>query len=124
MLRARAASPALSRTILAFGLCLLAIVFAVEAKTAWFGPALGVGSDIQAAKALPADMPKVIEHGIPVPDPIHPQVPFALLTALVAEQLTGTATPTRNLAPAVDFAVSEAAYFSPAIFFRPPPSLS
>ena len=110
------------RTTFAFGLCLLAFVFAVEAKTAWYGPAAGPGSAVRAAKALPADMPRVIEHGIPVPDPIHPQMPFALLAALSMLSLPMDR-PLRNAASRGDFRFFPAA-ISPQVFFRPPPALS
>jgi hypothetical protein len=119
-----AASPAIHRIILACGLCLLAVIFAMEAKTAWFGPTIGPGSAVRAAKALPADMPRLIEHGIPVPDPIHPQIPFALLTTLAVDQANAADVPARSIASRRQSAVSLAAYFSPQIFFRPPPLLS
>jgi hypothetical protein len=71
---------------------------------------------------MPADMPRLIEHGVPVPDPIHPQVPFALLAVFTA------------LPPAIDQHVREQAShprprpflsrFSVQLFFRPPPSVS
>ncbi|HUA93844.1 MAG TPA: hypothetical protein VL991_14820 [Terracidiphilus sp.] len=107
------------RVALAVGLCLLAIAFAVEAKTAWFGPLTGPGSDVQAAKALPADMPRLIEHGIPVPDPVHPAIPFALITTVAIA--SPFAAPAANEALDNDAPVSLAAYFFPSVFFRPPP---
>lgn len=102
-------------------LCLLAFTFAVEAKTAWYGPISGPGSAVRASKAMPTDAPRVIDHGIPVPDPIHPQVPFLLLAAfsilsLAAEVPMGRegAHSRARVSPAV---------FSPQLFFRPPPVL-
>lgn len=117
-----AASPAIYSIALACGLCLLAIVFALEAKTAWYGPAVGPGSAVRAAKALPADMPRVIEHGVPVPDPIHPNIPFAVLAAGVMEQSADV--PARREIVRSHFPVSRSSYFSPPVFFRPPPALS
>jgi hypothetical protein len=122
MLGNSAASPAIHRIALAFGLCLLAFVFAVEAKTAWYGPLMGPGSEVRAAKAMPADMPRVIEHGIPTPDPIHPNIPFAILTALPVERPARI--PAWSEILRSHTLVSRAAYFSPPIFFRPPPVLS
>jgi hypothetical protein len=119
-----AALAARCRVALACGLCLLAVVFAVEAKTAWFGPAVGPGSAVRAAKALPADMPRVIEHGVPVPDPIHPHIPFAMLRAFCATPLSGADVPAQEWFAHRYVPVSLAAYFSPQIFFRPPPVLS
>lgn len=107
------------RVTLACGLCLLAVVFAVEAKTAWFGPMTGPGSAVRAAKALPADMPRVIEHGVPAPDLVHPAIPFALIATLAAAW--PFVAPARNEVRRTDLTVSLAAYFFPLIFFRPPP---
>ena len=118
------ASKALWRNALAFGLCLLAFIFAVEAKTAWYGPMDGPGSVVRAAKALPASTPKVIEHGVPVPDPIHPGHTFARLALLEAKQPAAAKWPGRNDRSSATFQVSASAYFSPQFFFRPPPSLS
>jgi hypothetical protein len=123
MLRRTTASTAFWRTALTFGLCLLAFVFAVEAKTAWYGPAAGPGSAVRAAKALPADMPRVIGHGIPVPDPIHPQIPFALVASLAVLR-SAADKPHCDEARRDDLQPSHAACFSPQQFFRPPPVLS
>jgi hypothetical protein len=117
-----AASTAKLRIALACILCVLAIAFAVEAKTAWFGPLTDPGSEVQAAKALPADMPRLIEHGFPVPDPVHPAIPFALIATL-AVALPFLA-PARNDVSRNEPPVSLAAYFFPLIFFRPPPVYS
>ncbi|HEY1768157.1 MAG TPA: hypothetical protein VGG26_10895 [Terracidiphilus sp.] len=116
------ASTAPFRIALACGLCLLAVVFSLEAKTAWYGPALGAGSAVRAAKALPADMLRAVEHGVPVPDPIHPALAFAVLTAFLSIRLADAPVCgelVRNLP-----SVARAAFFSPFIFFRPPPARS
>jgi hypothetical protein len=122
MARRFAASTRFWRTALTCGLCMLAFAFAVEAKTAWYGPALGPGSAVRASKAMPADLPRVIDHGIPVPDPIHPQVPFAML-AVLAILLATVNIPLRHDAAHHRSWISLAA-FSPQVFFRPPPVLS
>jgi hypothetical protein len=114
-----AASPAPYRIALACGLCLLAVIFSLEAKTAWYGPAAGLGSDVRAAKALPADMVRVVEHGVPVPDPIHPGLAFAVLTAVLAIRLTDV--PAFGELVHHPPPVARAAFFSPFLFFRPPP---
>jgi hypothetical protein len=109
------------RILLACGLCLLAILFAVEAKTAWFGPVVGPGSAVRAAKALPADMPKLIEQGILVADPVHPQIPFALLTvAMIVLETNALIRAFRDVRRDYPSAFS-APCFSPHLFFRPPP---
>ncbi len=117
-----AASLSFRRVPLAFGLCLLAFFFAVEAKTAWYGPVAGEGSNIRAAKALPVVTPKVVEHGVPTPDPAHPHLAFAALPAVAPVWVAGARAPlgggiVRNHLPLVT-----AAYFSPYNFFRPPPA--
>jgi hypothetical protein len=122
MLRGTTASTSFWRTLLTCGLCLLAFAFAVEAKTAWYGPAAGPGSAVRASKAMRADAPQVIEHGIPAPDPIHPQTSFTLL-AVFATLLLTTETPTGREGARTRFRLTLAT-FSPQVFFRPPPFLS
>lgn len=53
------------RDTLALGLCLLAALFALEAKIAWYGPTAGPEVDISRRKALPADLPSVVSHQSP-----------------------------------------------------------
>jgi len=72
------------RTPLALGLCLLAFLFAIEAKAAWYGPPVGFGSSVRAAKAQPVAGPEVVEHGVPAPDPAHPHTLFAALPLISA----------------------------------------
>jgi hypothetical protein len=107
--------------MMALGLCLLAFMFAVEAKTALYIPADGPGSVIRAAKALPAEMPVVVSHGAPESGFPHTSLP---LLAVVAIFCVGTAGAVQQRALSVgQVRVSAAAYFSPVHFFRPPPSL-
>lgn len=115
-----AAFSARSRTLLAISLCVLALAFAMEAKTAWYGPA-GQESGISSAKALPIDSPKLVQHGVSAPAPVHSEIAFALLTILAAswsmspEFSLGRPTLRRGTL------VSSADYFSPPSFLRPPP---
>jgi len=108
------------RTALALVLCLLAFAFAMEAKLACYSPDGGPGSDIAAAKARPADLPEVVAHGVPAPDPVDARTLFFVLVALTtaslwkAEALRG-----RNIALPCQ-SVSSAAFFSSNLFFRPP----
>ncbi len=122
MAGSRSASPTPYRVALTCVLCLLAVIFAVEAKTAWYGPIVGLGSDVRAAKALPADMPRIVEHGVPVPDPIHPGLSFIALATLPTNWLAEM--PARNATLRDPLPLARAAFFSPSIFFRPPPALS
>ena len=109
------------RTALALGLCLLSFGFAVEAKTAWYSAAGGSGSEIASAKARPADLPEVVVHGIPAPDPVHPQVFFVFLAELTAASLWKANVLSGRKFVQSDLAISSVAYFSSNLFFRPPP---
>ena len=113
-------SPVLRRTPLAICLCLLAILFALEAKTAWYGPADGPGSDISAAKALPVGSPELVDHGVPTPDPAHPRVefptfPVSTVASLLRIKVSSLGEIQRN------HLFFFATCISPPIFFRPPP---
>jgi hypothetical protein len=111
------------RDTLALGLCLLAALFALEAKIAWYGPSNGPGVDISSQKALPADLPSVVSHQSPSQPSYTLALAFLLLTSMGAIAWTGT-----NSVRGLDLhfnclLVSSAPYFSPALFFRPPPAL-
>jgi hypothetical protein len=111
------------RNILTLGLCLLAVLFALEAKTAWYGPINGPSGEIQSQKALPADLPAVVSHGVST----LPRVTFPLALIFLASVAT-IAWTDANFLPGVDvdfnhIPVSAAHYFFPALFFRPPPAL-
>jgi hypothetical protein len=117
-----AASQSYRRAPLALGLCLLAFLFAIEAKTAWYGPAAGFGGNIRAAKAQPMTSPEVVEHGVPKPDPTHPNAAFVFLAfaaismfAGLLARAQGEALPCRHLCPLH-------AGFSYSNLFRPPPT--
>ena len=107
---------------LAFGLCLLAFLFAVEAKTAWYGPAEGLGSSVRAAKALPVAAPEVVEHGVPTPDPAHPDLAFAPLSPVAAASLVRVRALDDSEILDVRLPRFLAAGFSPPGFSRPPPA--
>jgi len=111
------------RTPLALGLCLLAFLFAIEAKTAWYGPAVGLGSSVRAAKAQPAATPRIVEHGAPAPDPAHPRASFAALRPIV-EALSSLrfSLQARSEVLLSHFSQFAAAGFSFSGLFRPPPA--
>jgi hypothetical protein len=121
MLPDQAASPAFIRKLLTCWLCLLAVVFAIEAKTAWYGPATDPGSAVRFAKALPADLPQVVSHGIPTPDPLHPAIPFLLFATFLLA--VGAENRMMRKAPQGARTPQAASFFSPQLFFRPPPVL-
>jgi hypothetical protein len=116
-------SPHMRRNTLALGLCLLTVLFALEAKTAWYGPAKGPGTDVQSQKALPTDLPAVVSHGVSKLALVT--FPLAMIFLASAQAIAWT---DANFLSGVDFdsnhiPVSAAAYFSPGLFFRPPPAL-
>ena len=111
------------RNTFALGLCLLAMLFALEAKTAWYFPANGQNGDIQSQKARPADLPAIVSRGVSTLPPETFSLPLIFLASVAAVAWTDA-----KFLPGVDVAfnhipVSAASYFSPALFFRPPPAL-
>jgi hypothetical protein len=111
------------RTPLALGLCLLAFLFAIEAKTAWYGPVVGFGSSVRAAKAQPAATPKVVDHGVPAPDPAHPRASFAAQTPMAdAQSSLSFSVQARSAVLLGHISQFAAAGFSFSSLFRPPPS--
>ena len=123
MSRNSSASSAFSRILLAAMLCLLALAFAMEAKMAWYRPAAGTYRDISGAKALPINHPRLVSHGVPTPDPVHPEVATAILVCLIALWPVFFDPRSRLAALRTGSRVSAADFFSPPIFRRPPPAL-
>jgi hypothetical protein len=114
------ASPPIGRALLAFGLCILAFSFAMEAKLAWYVPEHGLAIAVSATKALPADVPDLVQHGVSAPAPVFAALPVLLL--LFAAPLW-VAKLTQRLQRSLPYhPVSYAFCFSPQRFFRPPPS--
>lgn len=107
--------------LMVVALCALAIAFALEAKTAWYGPAAGPGSAVRSAKALPIDAPRVVRHGIPTPDPLHPQLAVAFVAVLFSLPILADDLSSHKVALA-SRRVPAAQYLSPPAFFRPPPN--
>jgi len=117
-----AASYFYRRAPLAFGLCLLAFLFALEAKTAWYGPAAGFGGSVRAAKAQPATSPEVVDHGVPAPDPAHPNATFVALPAMVIVLILCIPAQDRGNVYRRRASRFPAASSSFSNLFRPPPS--
>jgi len=119
-------NPGISRTIgrilLASALCVLAFAFAMEAKMAWYGPAAGLKNGITDAKAMPADMPKLVAHRLVAPIPAAPLtyffIPFFLIAATFFLAGFSRRLPMARI-PVEDVRHS---FFSPFVFFRPPPT--
>jgi hypothetical protein len=99
------------------------VLFAVEAKTAWYGPTTVPGGDVQSQKALPADLPALVSHGVSnSPGITFPLALIFLASVAAIAMLAAGSIPGIK----VDFSrvpVSAAHYFSPCLFFRPPPAL-
>jgi hypothetical protein len=99
-------------------LCLLAAVFAIEAKLAWYVPDGGITAPISASKLQAADAPRRVAQAIASSLPVlHvPEISVMLLAALAigAERFT----PPVETQP-VKLLSSQ---LSPHLFFRPPPA--
>lgn len=109
----------MKRELLAMILCLLTLVFAFEAKTAWYMPPHTLGSEVQGAKALPADTPHLIPHGPVGQPPLFFFLPVALLTAFADVYIRRVKS--FCSVPESDRSPSSSSAFSPGNFFRPPP---
>jgi len=100
-------------------LCLLAFLFAFEAKLAWFSPANTPCAQISATKLQPADAPKLIAQALATPK-VAQHLPaeatllaVALFIAVVPQAFAGMAD--KGFMPLVS------SIFSPHLFRRPPP---
>ncbi len=112
------------RAPLALGLCLLAFLFTIEAKTAWYGPSVGLGGSVRAAKAQPAATTRIVEHGVPAPDPSNPHGSFGALPPIAISQLSlRFSFQARSEIHLSRFSQFAAAGFSFSSLFRPPPAL-
>jgi hypothetical protein len=110
------------RNTLAVVLCVLSMLFAVEAKTAWYGPSSGLTVGVQNQKARPAELPAVISHGI-APHCLA-ELPQALFLRLsIAVFAKGTGFFPRNDFDSYQKAFSSSTFFSPGLFLRPPPAV-
>ena len=112
---------AIKRNTLALGLCLLATLFALEAKTACYGPLNHSEKDLRSEKALPADLPALVSSG--VSGMMGAALPVAVIFVPPASAIAWN---DADFLPRVggDFSripVSALPYFSSGLFFRPPP---
>lgn len=117
------ASRSIGRTVLTFGLCLLAFSFAMEAKLAWYGPQIGIGNDVSAAKALPEDVPDMDLYGFQMPDPVSSRLFCILILSLAASCCLITTAFQWEDTQNGHRAFPSSRYFSSNLFFRPPPIL-
>ena len=112
----------LRRSALAMGLCLLAFLFALEAKFAWYGPSNGPLTSIQSAKARPADLPELVSHGASTHFDAPLQFALVHLSEFVTPVLVKAASFCRLDLASKRRSLSATTYFSPGLFFRPPPA--
>ena len=108
-------------TALGIMLCLLAALFAVEAKIAWFSPAGSASAQISFAKARPAEPPKTLPQRIVS---LTPADNFAgAATFVVLALLLVTTHPFVSVVVPTEPQVSGSSNYCPSLFFRPPPAL-
>ena len=109
-------------TALGILLCLLAALFSLEAKIAWFNPAGSASAQISYDKASPAEPLKAFPQGFTAPAP--PAHDVAGTTALIAAALFLTVTAVFAVTPAPTRPpLSISPGFSSSLFYRPPPAL-
>ena len=106
-------------TVLGMFLCLLAALFAVEAKVAWFGPDGSPSAQISASKLQPADAPKV---ATPIDAPSFPTAWLSEIAVILAFALNWrriSVLPRQRWSSRIPASPS----FFPSLFFRPPPGI-
>jgi hypothetical protein len=106
-------------TVLGILMCLLAALFAVEAKVAWFGPDGGPTAQISSTKLQPADAPKV---ATPIDAPSFPAAwlpEIAVILAFALNWRRMSVLPRQRWSCTIPGSPS----FFPSVFFRPPPSI-
>jgi hypothetical protein len=109
-------------TAMGIMLCLLAALFAVEAKIAWFSPAGSASAQISFAKARPAEPPKMLPLRFTSPALApHDFAGISILLAAIVVLAAGLTTFVRRVPDRAP--VSSVFGFSPSLFFRPPPAL-
>jgi hypothetical protein len=101
-------------------LCVLAALFAIEAKLAWYGPDSSPASHISASKLQPTEAPRLVAQAIASSDSI---AHFPAVLQIIAVSLVMGATPVAPRSADVPPVRLIAVGFSPQAFFRPPPSL-
>ena len=100
-------------------LCLLAALFAVEAKVACYGRLGSAPSQISASKLKVADAPRLVAHAL-----ASSELVLSLFGTTAIVSLTLTLGVTRWAPRPVDAlpVLFLSSSFSPHLFFRPPPA--
>ena len=114
----------MKRKTLSLGLCLLAALFALEAKTACYGPFNRSEKNLRSEKALPADLPALVSSGVPslVRTALPLTIVFVSLAPIIV-RIDADFLP-RMVVECNRIPVSALPYFSSGLFFRPPPASS
>jgi len=110
----------LRRSALAVALCLLAFLFAVEAKLALYGPANATLTSIQCAKARPADA----HDPLGAVETAHPSSPLSFVVLLAVFAVAALAKGDSWIAMEnmrASRSAANAVFRSPALYHRPPP---
>lgn len=105
-------------TALGIMLCLLAALFAVEAKIAWFSPAGSSTAQISYAKARPAEPPKALPQRF-----TSPAYDFTATATLVAAALLPAPTTVVVGRTPDHLQTGVSPGFRSSLFYRPPPVL-
>lgn len=118
-MRSRLSARRLRVTALGVVLCVLAAIFAFEAKVAWFSPAGSPSAQISAAKLQPTDAPRQLAQALTSPATLHlapAEAPLLLAFAVLIAAMAPVRVPVRER-----HKVSASPSFSPPLFLRPPP---
>ena len=106
-------------TILGIVLCLLAALFAIESKLAWYEPVGSPTFQISASKLQAAEAPRLVAQALAssLPAPYLEEIATILAFILVIGAAGCAVLPEKaQTARALSFS------FSPNLFFRPPPA--
>jgi hypothetical protein len=107
-------------TGIGFLLCLLATLFAVEAKMAWYGPKSAPAIQISSSKLQQAEAPRLVANTYTATRTVPEFLEIGVILALVLMMGTTTAASIRSfIQPAKRISWN----FPPQLFFRPPPTL-
>lgn len=101
-------------------LCLLAALFAVEAKLAWYRPDGSTASQISASKLQRADAPRLVAKALASSELVPHSLGIAAMVGLAL--MLGLASRTLQLVEARPAAFLSFE-LSPHLFVRPPPAL-
>jgi hypothetical protein len=106
-------------TILGIVLCLLAALFAIESKLAWYGPDGSPTAQVSASKLQAAEAPRLVAQALASTLPIPHFPETAQILALILAAGAARSAPLPEKAQPARLISSS---LSPHLFFRPPPA--